>query len=298
MSKKRISLSLFPNAGCTIPWVYTKKYNIKERVFNKINIDSNFQVNTLNDISFIQVNFCKTFRFDNSDLLLNGSIYPDNALCIKRVLDEGITDTCGVLSIVFGNFLTELNLEVRLVKATLTKYKGHHNHFFNILKWRDGREYIVDVAVGYFNSFYPVEIGGNEIINNNNGYRCRKLAKDEEIGDKEMYIFEYRSLLPNGDNSWKVIVCFDRNMKVSFSTFVMAEQEYRKTKQLIIYLLFDEGSYFLTKDYFLIKYHNGENINIPILSLNHLLEIANKYFKIDNFKVLKELFINYRKAKL
>nr|CBL43361.1 TPA: arylamine N-acetyltransferase 6 [Dictyostelium discoideum] len=181
---------------------YCKDYNIKELLLKRLKLDINTKIQTLDDISKIHIVFSRKIPFDNSDLLINGFKPPFSVEnIIKRVLIDKFGNYCTNLNILFGLFLCEMGIDVRLIKgiegSTLLKSPWFHNHFSNIIYW-ENKLYYLDVGFGCITPFKPLELLNEETIKNYNEnenkneinktvYRVRKLKNDD---DDDEYLYE------------------------------------------------------------------------------------------------------------
>ncbi|KAM9966001.1 hypothetical protein ACTFIR_006189 [Dictyostelium discoideum] len=192
---------------------YYSFYNIKKLFFDFLNYNQEFSIINLSDITELHYNFIKSTNIINynnnnnqNEIIIN---FISNENAIKKVLIDRLPSKFSDLNIVFGLFLHENGFNIKLVKSFKNNNKKNYIHYSNILKWVDGKEYLLDTKIGLmFNCFNPLEITNNN--NNNNKLfhnRIRKInsntySYDEIINNKNntfitIYHFSNRRVIIN-----------------------------------------------------------------------------------------------------
>ncbi|KAN0036063.1 hypothetical protein ACTA71_005363 [Dictyostelium dimigraforme] len=267
---------------------YSKDYNIKELFLKRLKLDVNTKIQSLDDISKIQIAFCRKIPFDNTDILLNGFKLITIENIIKRVLIDKFGSYCTHLNILFGLFLYEMGIEVKLIKGiegtTLFKGQWFQFHIGNIITWNQ-KLYLVDVGFGCISPFKPIELPNEEINNNNNSlYRVRKLKNDEYL--YEEIIAEQNQI----HQSYSPIFHFNLS-PVTYEIIEYYSKQYSNCgiDKIVLIKLFKKGSYHLFKDKLIINYDNSkefkkEEIKDNITFNNYCKKLfykTNKSFLID-----------------
>ncbi|KAN0036436.1 hypothetical protein ACTFIV_001729 [Dictyostelium citrinum] len=259
---------------------YSKDYKIKELFLKRLKLDSNTEIQSLDDISKIQIAFSRKIPFDNTDILLNGFKPITIENIIKRVLIDNLGSYCVHLNIIFGLFLFEMGIDVRLIKGIegTTLYKGpwFQYHIGNIINW-ENKLYLVDVGFGCISPFKPLELLNKETINNNNKnnnnnnnynnnynnnsvYRVRKLKNDNDEYLYEEKLIEIQTQPQQSQNQLYNPIFHFNLSPVTYEIIEYYSKQYSNCgiDKIVLIKLFKKGNYHLFKDKLIINYNNNQ----------------------------------------
>ncbi|EGC37576.1 hypothetical protein DICPUDRAFT_149795 [Dictyostelium purpureum] len=274
-----------------------KNYNkknicIKELISKKLKIESSqFEIEALEDIASISQLFSKEIPFSNFELI-GGNLNFDIDTIVNCIQNKG--GRCLHLNIALGLLLTEFGIKVHLVKAIEESpyniYDIFRFHYGNVFKWRDGRYYFHDVGLGYFNHYYPIEIGNETPIegyskslppslfrvieNNNNNY-----------GPDKKYILQKKLINNNTqeENDFISVFEFKFKEKITFQAIIERSSRFIKSPYCfpVASILREEGYYFLANNSLTIFSPSNSKSITKINDIEQFEMILLKHFNLD-----------------
>ncbi|KAM9991262.1 hypothetical protein ACTFIZ_004679 [Dictyostelium cf. discoideum] len=258
-----------------------KNINIKELILKKLNLNINYEIKSLKDIEFLQLRFSSIFPFCNYGLT-NGTGSIEFEDILRDLIYNNFGSFCFGLNTIFGCLLYELGVECKLIHI-LVKQVDVKNfnpfytyHMFNNIKWKNSKEYIVDVSPFLMTCFKPIEIGNEIGVPSNCGpnslFRCIKSNKDnsffyqEKFQNSNEYISHFQFFKDD-------IITMEKR-KIYFPLFTKIST-FRAMKK------FENGIYSLNKKELKVIYYNGRIEKIPITDQFFFKSVLLKYFKIN-----------------
>ncbi|KAM9996977.1 hypothetical protein ACTFIZ_001921 [Dictyostelium cf. discoideum] len=255
-----------------------KKYNFKELILPKLNLDIDFQLNCLDDFELLMVKFAEYFPYNNIDVLRRGPTI-DMDYIVETMIEKGDGNICLNYNILFGMLLQEYGIQVQLIKVIDggedLVYPNIEFHYFNVMKFKN-KKYLVDACFTFLSCYFPIEIGNEvgqspKLTNNSKIYRI--IESETENG---ILIYQEKT---NSLNDFVNVFSFNLNqisvgqLKYSANYFVTG---------LVFFIKFDQGYYYYTNGILKISYDNGTKEIINVNNNTQLLRIVSKYFKIKN----------------
>ncbi|KAN0006634.1 hypothetical protein ACTFIU_003350 [Dictyostelium citrinum] len=262
-----------------------KKYNFKELILPKLNLDIDFQLNTLEDFESLMIKFAEYFPYNNIDVLKENGPTIDMDYIIETMIEKEVGNICLNHNILFGMLLQQYGLKVQLIKAIdggeNLVYPNIGLHYCNVMEFKN-KKYLVDACFTFLSCYFPIEIG-NEIGQSpklrNNPKIYRIIPSETENG---VFIYQEKT---NTLNNFVNVFSFNLNpishgqLKYSANYFV----EFSNILTgLVFFLKFDEGYYYYTNGILKICYENGIEEIINVNNNTQLLRTVSKYFKIKN----------------
>ncbi|KAM9941707.1 hypothetical protein ACTFIT_005069 [Dictyostelium discoideum] len=261
-----------------------KKYNFKEIILPKLNLEIDFQLNCLDDFELLMVKFAEHFPYNNIDVLKDGPTI-DMDYIVETMIEKEVGNICLNHNILFGMLLQEFGIKVQLIKAIdggeNLVYPNIGLHYCNVMEFKN-KKYLVDACFTFLSCYFPIEIGNEigqspKLTNNTKIYRI--IESETENG---VLIYQEKT---NSLNDFVNVFSFNLNpisvgqLKYSANYFV----EFSNILTgLVFFLKFDEGYYYYTNGILKISYENGTDEIININNNTQLLRIVSKYFKIKN----------------
>ncbi|KAN0037898.1 hypothetical protein ACTA71_000069 [Dictyostelium dimigraforme] len=228
---------------------------------------------------------------------------------IKKIIIDGYGGNSSQLNIVFGLFLNEIGIKVQLVKTIINS--NGVIHFSNIIQWKDGNDYFVDVGLNVNSCFQPIELSlannSNSIVNfNQKEYRVRRLIDGSFVYEQKQmsqFIFQpichfNRNLILSNDqlisilNGQNII-----NNKYLLSSQSSSSLSLSSIPSLCLFKLFDKGYYLFENDSFYIVYFDNSKKDREILlkdftSLLSTPSVCN-YVNLENSYYTKQFLNKY-----
>ncbi|KAM9998744.1 hypothetical protein ACTFIY_008410 [Dictyostelium cf. discoideum] len=261
-----------------------KKYNFKELILPKLNLEIDFQLNCLDDFELLMVKFAEHFPYNNIDVLRDGPTI-DMDYIVETMIEKEVGNICLNHNILFGMFLQEFGIKVQLIKAIdggeNLVYPNIGLHYCNVMEFKN-KKYLIDACFTFLSCYFPIEIGNEigqspKLTNNPKIYRI--IESETENG---VLIYQEKT---NSLNEFVNVFSFNLNpisvgqLKYSANYFV----EFSNILTgLVFFLKFDEGYYYYTNGILKISYENGTDEIINVNNNTQLLRIISKYFKIKN----------------
>ncbi|KAM9970936.1 hypothetical protein ACTFIR_002800 [Dictyostelium discoideum] len=233
--------------------------------------------NQINDDNFINNNFNNSSNNNNNND--GGESFSSIKEIIKKIIIDGNGGNSSHLNIVFGLFLNEIGIKVQLVKTVLNS--SGIIHFSNIIQWKDGNDYFVDVGLNVNSCFQPIELlinntntntNLNSIVNfNQKEYRVRRLIDGSFIYEQKQNnqsIFQAichfnRNLILSNDQLISILNCKYLSSSSSSSTLSTSSSSTSSSSSSLsipsisLFKLFDKGYYLFENDCFYIIYFNN-----------------------------------------
>ncbi|KAM9957615.1 hypothetical protein ACTFIW_012581 [Dictyostelium discoideum] len=261
-----------------------KKYNFKEIILPKLNLEIDFQINCLDDFELLMVKFAEHFPYNNIDVLKDGPTI-DMDYIVETMIEKEVGNICLNHNILFGMLLQEFGIKVQLIKAIdggeNLVYPNIGLHYCNVMEFKN-KKYLVDACFTFLSCYFPIEIGNEigqspKLTNNPKIYRII-----ESKSENGVLIYQEKT---NPLNDFVNVFSFNLNpisvgqLKYSANYFV----EFSNILTgLVFFLKFDEGYYYYTNGILKISYENGTDEIINVNNNTQLLRIISKYFKIKN----------------
>ncbi|EAL61908.1 hypothetical protein DDB_G0291073 [Dictyostelium discoideum AX4] len=304
-----------------------------------------FKIRSLSEISKLQLLFCQQIplinKFDNNynnqqnqqeqqqeqqnqnqiddDNYINNNYNNDGESfssikeIIKKIIIDGNGGNSSHLNIVFGLFLNEIGIKVQLVKTVLNS--NGIIHFSNIIQWKDGNDYFVDVGLNVNSCFQPIELlinntnsnsNSNSIVNfNQKEYRVRRLIDGSFIYEQKQNnqsIFQAichfnRNLILSNDQLISILNCKYLSSSIQ-STSSSSSSSSLSIPPISLFKLFDKGYYLFENDCFYIIYFNNskKDREIQLKDFTSLLSTtpsAYNYVNLENNYNTKQFLNKY-----
>ncbi|KAN0042632.1 hypothetical protein ACTA71_011441 [Dictyostelium dimigraforme] len=267
------------------------KYNFKELILPKLNLEIDFQLNTLEDFELLMVKFAEHFPYNNIDVLKKNGITNDLDYIVETMIVKEVGNICLNHNILFGMLLQEYGLKVQLVKAIdggeNLVYPNIGLHYTNVMVFNN-KKYLIDACFTFLSCYFPIEIGNEigqspKLTNNPKIYRIiPSSAIDATATADNVFIYQEKT---GALNDFVNVYSFNLN-PISLGQFKYSANYFVEFSSvltgLVFFLKFDEGYYYYTNGVLKISYENGTEEIINVNNNTQLLRTIKKYFKIIN----------------
>ncbi|EGC33153.1 hypothetical protein DICPUDRAFT_81051 [Dictyostelium purpureum] len=241
----------------------------------------NFVIENLYDIAQLQLLFCQQVPLEN----VNQYDYSLESV-IERILIKNQGGVSSHLNVIFSLFLNELGINCRLIKIDeKSKFNNiflSNPHYSIIIQWDDGNEYLIDVGLGIYNCYQPLELGSTTPkIHSSKHYRIRKFNDGFIYEEKLIEEHIYNPVFHFNRKQQKENLTFDDILNISNNNYNKNINNNNNNRQYL-FKLYEKGYYYIHNNKFFIKnyYNDSKNNEITITDNNQFKKISLKYFNI------------------
>lgn len=248
-----------------------------EKYLLRIGVENLSNSANLENLKLLQKQNLLHIPFENLDIHWNKTIFLDNEMFYRKVVEQGRGGFCYELNGLFYKFLKEIGYKSKIVSARVNNGKGDFGAEYDhlaILTEIEGEEYLADVGFGDFIAEPLKFVLDIEQKDENGIYRITKFDEEYfEVAKKDAGVWKSEYIFKDKAR--------DLSEFTEMCNFHQTSPQSHFTRGKVCSLMTKAGRKTLTDKKF-IQTINGEKTEIEINSNEEFEDILEKKFGIRN----------------